>query len=117
MSLKGKLFDLAARGPAKGILKWFINRKIEDFGEVLEFKIDKTEKSISVNVLLKGETRPVEIIIHHFELIHRDDQAFIQILKAECDREWMDKLLQIVLIGKDVKIPEGAYKILQEVID
>ena len=69
---------------------------------MLDLKINSQDKSIEVELLLKGEQNPMKVIIQKYELVDGPETDFIIVHKATASREWMGVLLENFLIGKNI---------------
>ncbi len=77
-----------------------INIKYKDYGKMVNLSIDSENKKIEFEVLLKGEKESVSIIIDKYEIIKKNDDKFIKFNKISVSREWVDVLLENVVVPK-----------------
>ena len=96
------------------VVRWFINSKIKEYGEVLEIKLDSKTKHARVKVLLKGESKPLEIIVDEYEITREAGKSSIRILKASSNRLWMDAALQNFIVDKEFNVPEKAVSYMED---
>ena len=86
------------------LFKKFVNSRIKDYGEMLNFQIDSQNKNISLDVLLKGEKENINIKIEKYEVVRNDDTSYIIFKDIKASREWIDVLI------KNLAIPNYAPK-------
>ncbi|MBU2586454.1 MAG: hypothetical protein KKH32_14135 [Bacteroidetes bacterium] len=91
------------------LFKKYINSKIKDFGEMLNFHIDSQNKSISLDVLLKGEKENINVIIEKYEVNYKDNTAYVKFKNITASREWIEVLI------KNIAIPNYAPNNLIEI--
>ncbi len=72
---------------------------------MIEFKFDPKEKYMHAKALLVGEEQPIEFEISDYELNREGDQLEITLRAANCNREWLNILLQKQIIGRPLKVP------------
>lgn len=99
----------AARDKAvEATARSFINRKIEQFGNVTRLEIDSRQKTVLLEIVLKGEVSPIGVHITRYELSEKDGETYITILQLDASREWLSAAANQYLIGRPVKIPEAV---------
>ncbi len=76
------------------LAKNFINNKIKEYGEMVDLHIDSVQKNIDLDILLKGEKESISIHIEKYEIIKKDDSAYIKFKKVTSSREWITVLLE-----------------------
>lgn len=107
------LFKVAKDAGASRLAEHAIQKQIEEYGDMLDLKINSQDKSIEVELLLKGEQHPMKVKIDKYELVDGPETDFIIVHKATASREWMDTLLQNFLIGKSIPIPHKQSRLLR----
>ena len=80
----------------KGLLK--------KYGKMTKLVIDKENKIISADLVLRGESEGVQIMIKNYRLIQEGENPVFETGAIEVSREWIDELLKN-LVKKNV-IPE-----------
>ena len=88
----------------------YINRRIEEYGEVIELKIDNKSKRISVKALLNGETDPIEVNVEEYDL--QGDS--ITIKKISSDRAWVNAALGNFVAGKSFTLPPKSVDFIND---
>lgn len=108
MGLLNSIKDTASSFIGEKIL---INQ-LEKYGRVNDFKIDSKNKKFKLNITLKGETDPLEILIDKYEIINQNDYDILKISKISTSKEWMNILIEEMIKEKEIKIPGKYSKIL-----
>ena len=96
------------RATAEAIKLWF-NDKLKRYGSMVEFKLDTKNKTVFCSLQLAGESSPVEIRVHQYELLEQGPTGFVVRLdgkKVETSREWLTRIIQDHLGERDLPIPE-----------
>jgi hypothetical protein len=96
------------RATAAAIKLWF-NDKIKRYGSMVELKLDTKNKTMFCSLQLAGESSPVEIRVHQYELLEQGPTGFVLRLdgkKVETSREWFTRIIQDHLGERDLPIPE-----------
>jgi len=78
---------------------------LKKYGKMTKLEINKVNKVISADLVLKGETEAVQIKISNFRLLQEEGKnPVLEFGAIEVSREWIDVLLK-TLVQKNV-IPE-----------
>lgn len=80
------------------LAKGFINKNIQKYGEVLDFKIDSKNKNIELELFLKGERENILIKINKYEIVDKSGSNFIKFKSVSASREWIEALLKNVVL-------------------
>jgi len=96
--------DRAIEASAKSL----INQKIEGIGRVTEIQIDSKKKTISAQMVLKGETVPISIDIGACELVQENGVTCISFKGFTASREWISALLNRYLTGYRLQVPNAV---------
>jgi hypothetical protein len=99
-------------GALEATAKALINQKIEKFGAVTRLQIDSKRKTVLAELALKGEAAPIQFDVDAYEVTEQDGECYLTIRKIRASREWLDALLQEVVIGRPWKIPGIAKMVL-----
>ncbi|MFP4471957.1 MAG: hypothetical protein ACLFPE_14845 [Bacteroidales bacterium] len=83
---------------------------------MLEFKFDPNRKYLHLNVLLAGETEPIDIEVTDYDLTRQDGTLAIVVRQARCDREWINILLQKMVIDKPFEVPEDKASMVFDIM-
>ncbi len=76
----------------KAIIRRIFNIKMERYGQMLKLDINSKDKTIDLEVLLRGESSPLQIHIGHYEIKSGDDSG-VKISKIHTSREWITDLI------------------------
>ncbi len=90
------LFSLL--NPAKDCLlaatvKPWLNQTIKRYGHMTQLRIDSTNKRIDIELELKGESSPIQIIVKSYELTSEAGETHIELGEIETSREWINVLV------------------------
>jgi hypothetical protein len=84
-----------------------VRKSIERYGELQDFKLNSSSKTMYLKVLLKGEREPVEVRVNSYAIVDEHGKSFIRIHDVETSREWMTRLSEEFLIKQKFEIPEN----------
>lgn len=73
---------------------------------MLNLSIDSRSKSLRLEILPKGETEPITIVLEQYELLSGPDGTFLVVHRATASREWISLLLGDFLPGRRIRLPE-----------
>jgi hypothetical protein len=94
------------------------NYYIKEFGEMLNFQLNSQDKSVTLEVMLKGEKEPLKATIKEYEIIEENDKAYLRFEDIQTSREWINTVLE-TFVDKDdkkIEIPRQYVKLLGVVI-
>jgi hypothetical protein len=91
------------------IIRTALNAKFGRYGKVLTLKIDSSNKTIDVDVLLKGETEPIKIRVGQYE-IRKEGKPGLALTNIQTSRPWMTELA--AAFGPEILIPIEKAKLL-----
>ena len=74
---------------------------------MINFNIDSRNKTVQLEVLLKGEQQPITLTVEEYELRNEDGAFYFVINKATASREWVGVAVQEFLVGKKFRIPDN----------
>jgi hypothetical protein len=92
--------------------KYFINKRIGEYGQVVELKIDSKNKSVYASVQLKGENSPIKLEVENYEITKSDLSTSVLIRDVSSDKPWLDAVVKNFLVGKPIDVPVGMIKYL-----
>jgi hypothetical protein len=98
----GGVKDRATGASAKA----YLNRKLQNFGEVTRVLIDSNEKTAQIEVVLKGEAAPIWLKVRSYQLSERNGEGFIRINSVEASREWIGLALTEYVVGREFPVPK-----------
>ncbi len=108
MSLFGALKDKAFAVSAKAM----VNRQIADFGEVTQLQIDAARKSLSLEVLLKGEVSSITVRAGSYQVLEETGRTYISLAQFTASREWLATALNQYAAGRKFPLPPAAASVL-----
>jgi hypothetical protein len=111
----GTLKNIARQGKDKAVslaLEKLVQRRAERFWKILNLRLDSKNKELHLEILLKGESKPIEIHVKHYEIISTGDRHFVIADDIDISREWMKTLALEYIGAKPFEIPVNYLKIL-----
>ena len=115
----GKLFsnarELKDKTIAKG-LQTAINLKIKEYGEMLKLNLNSQEKTIELEVMLKGEKEPLKVYVNEYVVSEENGKYYLYAKDIKTSREWINIVAENYLKGEKIEIPEKIAKTLQILI-
>ena len=97
-------------------VKIAINNYIKEYGEMFKFNLNSVDKSIEIELMLKGERDTLTVNINRYEIIEKDNKYFIKIDGVQTSREWINTIASTQLEGKRFEIPEDYAKMLNIIV-
>ena len=82
-----------------------VNRQLKEFGEMTSIVIDPKNKTIAIEVELKGEEKPITIRIKEYEVEPDGEGSLVKIGDISFSREWMDVIAKKFLANSKLPIP------------
>jgi hypothetical protein len=79
---------------------------------MLSLKVDSETKSIKIEMMLKGETKSLEVEIKKYQIIKDMDKVFIEIEELETNREWLNIVIDTYLHNKKIEVPQKFVPLL-----
>lgn len=119
MSLLGGFLGRAKDGAVSAAGRQLLAAALTKYGAMLNFSVDSTNKTVSAEILLKGEREPVKITLRDYELLPGEISGGAPRLRvggATASREWVEVLLNELLVGRAVELPPKAAPLLKLVI-
>lgn len=87
--------------------RMLLNKYFEDFGEVVDIRIDPKANLAELLVQLKGEAAPVRM-----EVDYRMEPEHFVTVHFRCEREWIGHLLNRYLAGHRFEIDNSVAQVL-----
>jgi len=81
---------------------------LKPYGTLKNLKLDLAQRSIDAEVELKGESSPVRVQIHKYEVLEENGAAFIVVKEVSTSREWLTTLARNYAVGRKIEIPAAA---------
>lgn len=112
MPIKAKLIRfILTRGP-----KWYKKRMatklLGGYGKMVNIKFDPAEKYLLATIELAGEKEPITIEITEYQIVDSVDNPGIIVRKAKADREWINLLMNDLLLGRHIPVPGDKLKLI-----
>jgi len=92
------------------LFKAAINPFIKQYGQIISIKIDSTNKSMSLEVMLKGELQPLKIDLYEYKFVEDGSGFYLEVKKIGANRYWIDSLVEMYLTGKRFALPREFSK-------
>ena len=86
----------------------YVNRVIECYGRVEEFRIDSKRNRIEVTCQLIGEASSIGVIIEKYRVEQVGEKKFLQVLDSSATRPWLQAVIRDHLHGRRVEVPGWA---------
>ena len=89
--------------------KTHVNKLIERYGTLVDLQLNTVSRSLSLTLLLKGETVPLEIHIHEYTLTTTEGKSVLVLdgSKIETSREWLTELVRDHVVQKPLPVPSN----------
>jgi len=80
---------------------------IRRYGEIVDLQIDRDNREIIIATLLKGEARPITVVINSYDFSEEGKVTLFTVNRIQClDRQWVDTLVKDAVVGKPMVLPE-----------
>lgn len=93
------LVNFTARSTVNKILK----TEFHGLAEVTDLDLNFKARTIVGQVVLSGETEPIEVHVTDFTVA----DGMLQVTGARANRKWVDIALKNFVVGRPWKLPEG----------
>jgi len=93
-----------------------VNLKIKEYGKMLKLNLDSTNKTIELEIMLKGEKEPLKVFVNSYEISEEDGKYFLYAKDIKTSREWINIIAENYLKGEKIELPEKIAKTLQILI-
>src|SRR5687768_1093395 len=80
---------------------------LKPYGALTQLKLDTGKRSIDAELELKGETQPVRIQVHEYELLEANGAAYLVIKRISTSRDWLTRLAQDFAVDRKFELPES----------
>ncbi len=117
MSILSKFAYIADKVTGSWTTRQYINKKIKEYGDVLNLQINAKNKSIKASVLLKGEKVPISINVNKYKLENNANSATIKILDANSNKAWVNAIIKNFVYGKEFPMPAKAMDFIDDFLD
>ncbi len=116
MSFKGFVGKRLLSLGTSTVPRLFINQKIKGFGEMLDIHFDPIKRQLTGTILLAGEESPVDVRIDGYDLRPSGDHTVIVINNASVGREWINILVQKLVVGREIRLPADKAGLILEIL-
>jgi hypothetical protein len=103
MSFFRKTKDRLIEKTAPSLLNETVMR---DYGQITSLEIDSADKTLHVEVLLRGEKDPLRVEILKYEIAQQDGRTCFIAREIRTSREWISTLAQRQLVGRPIPLPQ-----------
>ena len=120
MSLVSKLKGVLSHAKDAGAsvaIEHLLAKRLEPYGELKGLKLNSRERSIEVEVFLKGETEPLRVEVLEYELQMGPDQDYLVVKRVVASREWVTTLLNDFVVGRRQPLPHQHSKLVRLVLN
>ena len=91
-------------------------RFLKHYGEITELKIDSTNKSLQLELELKGDPQKLWIYVHRYELMEQKGEMQFLVKDISVSREWISALAQEFLLNKPFPIPPEIARLIPMIL-
>jgi hypothetical protein len=105
MSLKGRLISITGGK--------FLSSYLKPYADMLNFSVEPDTKTITLEILPKGEPSPIKITLTGYEISQSKGKPVLRVAKTSASREWIGILLEQFLQGKEVELPSNVAPLLK----
>ena len=105
---------------SKGVVPW-LNKQMADYGKIVSFKLDSSDRHVELEALLNGEKEPVKVWVEKYAVVKKGMDMFIRFEHVETSRAWFNILLRDLVLPKYapanmVQIPAEYMWLVEKVI-
>ena len=114
----GIMKDLARHGKDKALsrtLEVLLDQLLSKYGRTVGIRLDSNARRIEIEMLLKGETEPVSVLLENYEIVSEGERHFITCRGVHASREWMKILANDLIPDRRFEIP-AKYALLLDII-
>ena len=112
-SKAGKLLDHLTGSVST---KYVLNQLIGEYGRLSEFRIDRSNKTISASLLLNGENQLIDLYIKDYAVVKTDHSTSLLIKEAESGRPWLNAVLRNFVVNRPMHVPDGKAAFLIDLL-
>ncbi|CAA6814140.1 MAG: Unknown protein [uncultured Sulfurovum sp.] len=110
------MFNIAKDIAFSTTAKRLLNRKLSKFGELSHLDFNSNKDAIELELLLKGETAPLQIRIKGYTVEEIEGQNYLTIQNIQTSREWMNEVVQSYVNEKKFKISKKQVRLIRRVL-
>ncbi len=94
------------RGVSLILERWF-SQQIEPFGKLTKLTFNSQDKTLQLEVLLMGESEPIEVTLEDYEILEQSGQTFLVFNQGSASRHWISTAIRTFLLGRRFELPES----------
>jgi hypothetical protein len=79
--------------PLDYVARIYLNFKLKPYGSMTKLEIDTVNKTVNLDLELKGEGEPIRVIVSNYKLVESGNCTFIELGDITASREWMNVVL------------------------
>jgi len=92
-----------------------LENRIRPYGRLLDLRLDTRDKQLALEILLYGETEPLQVRIENYEVREEAGHWYLAAEEIHTSREWIETLAREYISGRPIEIPAryaGLLKVL-----
>ena len=95
-----------------------INKQIRPYGTMVDFKLNTVDKSVFISLLLRGEQSSVEIRVHKYEVIRKNERVYLEVDGefVETSREWLTRLIRDKMGRRAFALPPELAWVMAQIL-
>ena len=79
--------------PLNYVARIYLNLKLKPYGSMTKLEIDTTNKTVNIDLELKGETESIRVIVSNYKLVESGNCTYLEVGNITASREWMNMVL------------------------
>ncbi|CAA6825194.1 MAG: Unknown protein [uncultured Sulfurovum sp.] len=112
----GHMFNMAKDIAFSATGKSLLNRKIDRFGKISHLEFDSNKEVIELEVILKGETAPLQVLITGYTLQKIEGKHYLRIQNIKTSREWLNQVVEDYVQNKEFNVPKKYVRLIRKVL-
>ena len=101
------LFSKAKDQALNVMARQIIGGKFKRYAELQSLRIDTANRQVLLQLKLAGETSAIEVEILRYDIRSTSEgDSVLAVIEARADRQWLQNLLEDVVIGKEFPLPQ-----------
>jgi len=106
------MFTAAKDAITSRAAQFYVNSRIERYGEVRQLTIDSRQKTVEVVCLLHGDPSPLTVKIEHYRVEADGLKKIFHATSISCTRTWLQNLLSDYAQNRRIELPAWADGVL-----
>lgn len=90
---------------SRGIEKYLLSEYGGYFAGELKVDLNTSGKSCVLSAVLAGETAPVIVQLHKYEVLESGSDRLLKVHQISSDKDWLNRVLNDFIAGRQFKIP------------